>query len=193
MLEKARRRPGEVGSYMWLIVLIPVVATPLPLILSRIPVIATILAQPGTAARLAAPQAFRVVGVVFILATALGELPAVFAIPAGLGDIAVGVAAPFVARRLAQGRSRRGAVWFNVLGILDLVVAVGLGVLAGLGPARVIVSEPSTMAATVLPLVLIPTTVVPLALALHVMSLRRLRRRDAVAPVATEPVGAGTS
>jgi hypothetical protein len=28
-----------------------------------------------------------------------GRLPAAFAIPAGIGDIAVGVAAPFVARR----------------------------------------------------------------------------------------------
>jgi hypothetical protein len=33
---------------------------------------------------------------------------------------------------------------------------------------------PSTVAVSVLPLVLIPTTAVPLALALHVISLRKL-------------------
>jgi len=54
---------------------------------------------------------------------AQGHLPAAFALPAGLGDIALGVSAPFVARRLAHGTGRIGAVRFNVLGILDLIVA----------------------------------------------------------------------
>jgi hypothetical protein len=85
------------------------------------------------------------------------------------------VAAPFVAWRLARGAGRRSAVWFNVLGILDLVVALSIGVLTGLGPNQLIAASPSTAAVTVLPLVLIPTTVVPLAIALHVVSLRRLR------------------
>jgi hypothetical protein len=28
------------------------------------------------------------------------------------------------------------AVWFNIFGLVDLAVAVGIGFLAGLGPAR---------------------------------------------------------
>lgn len=106
---------------------------------------------------------------------ALGELPAVFAVPAGLGDITVGVAAPFVAWRLSCRGDRRGAVWFNVLGIVDLLVAVGIGFLAAPGPANLLSVTPSTAAIAMLPLVLIPTTAVPLAVALHVVSLRRLR------------------
>jgi hypothetical protein len=153
------------------------------------PVIATILAQAGTAARLAVPQANRVAGVAFLIAMALGQLPAVFALPAGLGDIAIGLTAPFIAWRLSRGAGRRGAVRFNVLGILDLVVALSLGVLTDLGPTEVIASDPSTVAATVLPLALIPTTAVPPAL--HVVSLRRLGRRGGATSVAARPTAAG--
>lgn len=145
------------------------------LLAARIPVVRRILADPGAPARLAWPHTLRIVGGAFLVVWALGGLPAVFAIPAALGDIAIGVAAPFVARRLARGVYDARAVWFNILGIADLVVAVGLGFLAGLGPARLLDVTPSTEALTLLPLALIPTTAVPLAVALHVVSLQRLR------------------
>ncbi|MEN3358476.1 MAG: hypothetical protein V7637_2458 [Mycobacteriales bacterium] len=145
------------------------------LLATRIPTVARILADPGTPARLALPQTFRIVGGVFLVVLGLGALPAVFAVPAGLGDVAVGVAAPFVARRLSHGTGRRDAVWFNMLGIVDLVVAVSVGFLAGLGPTSLLHVTPTTAALTTLPLALIPTTAVPLAVALHVTSLRRLR------------------
>ncbi|MFC0439488.1 hypothetical protein [Kutzneria buriramensis] len=141
---------------------------------ARIPAVRQALAAPDTVARLVAPQVLRVVGVMFLLVMALGQLPAVFALPAGLGDMAVGIAAPFIARRLRNG-STRGAVWFNVMGIVDLVVAVSIGYLAATGPTQLIHVTPSTEAVTMLPLVLIPTVAVPLALALHVLSLLRLR------------------
>jgi hypothetical protein len=142
---------------------------------TRVPVVARILAEPGMPARLVAPQVFRVVGGTFVIAMALGELPALFALPAGLGDIAVGVAAPFVAWRLARGTGRRAAVRFSLLGLLDLVVAVTIGTLTGIEPARVIEVSPTAEVLGDLPLALIPTTVVPLAIALHVTLLARLR------------------
>src|SRR5215218_8167470 len=141
---------------------------------TRIPPMPRMLAAPGTAARLALPHTLRVVGVTFLLVMAQGRLPAVFALPAGLGDIAAGLAAPFVARRLAQGGGRRRAVWFNLFGILDLVVALSIGFLAGLGPWRPLEVTPSTEPLSLLPLALVPTVAVPLALALHLVSLRRL-------------------
>jgi len=70
-----------------------------------------------------------VAGVVFLFYLALGHLPALFALPAGVGDIAAGIAAPLVARRLAQGTGRRAALWFNAFGLTDLVVALTLGAL----------------------------------------------------------------
>jgi hypothetical protein len=142
---------------------------------ARIPVVARILAAPGTPARLALPHTLRVVGVTFLLVMAQGHLPAVFALPAGLGDIAAGLAAPFVAWRLAHGSGRSRAVWFNLFGILDLVVALSIGFLAGLGPWRPLEVTPSTEPLSLLPLALVPTVAVPLSLALHLLSLRRLR------------------
>jgi hypothetical protein len=63
-------------------------------------------------------------------------------------------------------------VRFNVLGILDLAVAVSIAFLLGpFGPFEV---TPSTAPLRLLPLALIPTTAVPLAIALHIVSLRRL-------------------
>jgi hypothetical protein len=139
---------------------------------TRIPAVQRILAEPSMPARLAWPQMFRVVGGVFLVVMGLGGLPMAFALPAGLGDVAIGFAAPFVAR----GASRSRLIWFNIFGILDLVVAVTVGFLAGQGPLQVLHVAPSTLALTELPLALIPTTGVSLALALHVTSLRLLRR-----------------
>lgn len=147
----------------------------LTLLAARIPIAARLLADPGTPARLALPQTFRIAGGVFLIVLGLGQLPAIFAIPAGLGDVAIGVAAPFVARRLSRGGARPAAVWFNVLGIVDLVVAVGIGYLAGLGPTNLLHVTPTIQAVSMLPLALIPTTAVPLAVVLHVVSLHRLR------------------
>jgi hypothetical protein len=89
-----------------------------------------------------------------------------------------------VAWRLYRGGDRLGAVWFNMLGLVDLVVAVGIGFLAASGPANLLSVTPSTEAIAMLPLVLIPTTAVPLAAALHVVSLRRLRAARTALPVA---------
>ena len=160
------------------------------LLLVRVPVVRRILAHPGTLARLALPHAFRFVGGVFLILMAQGHLPAAFALPAGLGDVAAAAAAPIIARRLASGRGRTQAVWFNWFGILDLVVAVALGALVGLGPYVAFDVMPTTEPLALLPLALIPTGVVPILMALHIVSLRRLqaaRRTGTTAPMHTVP------
>ena len=86
------------------------------------------LAAPGMVRRLELPHTFRAAdGVAFLIIMALGHLPPLFALPAGLGDIATGIAAALVALRLAQGTSRRAALWLNAFGMTDLVVALTLG------------------------------------------------------------------
>jgi hypothetical protein len=159
------------------------------LLATRIPVVSRILTQPDALWRLTLPQIFRVVGVNFLVVMALGKLPAVFALPAGLGDIAIGVEAIFVARSLRRGVVSRRTVWFNILGLVDLVVALGIGVTAAPGVAHLLSLTPSTEQIALLPLVLVPTTVVPLAVALHLLSLRKLVSTTATTLVAT-PVGA---
>jgi hypothetical protein len=135
------------------------------------------------------PQIFRVVGVTFLVVLALGKLPAVFALPAGLGDMAIGVEAVFVARNLRRGIVDRRAVWyFNVLGLVDLVVALAIGFAAAPAVVRLLLVSPTTEAISLLPLALIPATVVPLAAALHLLSLRRLMQTSTAAATA-ETVG----
>jgi hypothetical protein len=151
------------------------------LALGRIPVVARALAAPGRASRLLHPHSFRVEGVVFLLYLGLGHLPALFALPAGLGDIATGISAPLVARRLARGTGRRAALWFNAFGMTDLVVALALGALTGFGLTNI---TPSGAPISELPLALVPTAGVPLLFALHITSLSTLPRAPRPAPSA---------
>ena len=152
------------------------------------PVVARALAAPGTVSRLELPHSFRVAeGAAFLLIMALGHLPALFALPAGLGDIAAGIAAPLVARRVAQGGCRRAALWFIAFGMTDLVVALTLGALTGYQLLNV---TPSAAPISELPLALIPTAVVPLLLVLHITSVSALVRAPRTPRPATAPLTA---
>src|SRR5215831_2956117 len=151
------------------------------LALGRIPVVARALTAPGMASGLVRPHSFRVAGVVFLFYLALGQLPALFALPAGLGDIAAGIAAPLVALRLAQGTGRRAGLWFNVYGLTDLVIALTLGALIGYGLLNV---TPSSAPISQLPLALVVAADVPLMIALHITSLATLARAPRPAPSA---------
>jgi hypothetical protein len=124
-------------------------------------------------------QFYRVIGAIFILLYSIGSLPRQFALSAGWGDVAVGLLAPLVA--LAVRRQVRGAqpiaLGWNILGLTDLVVAVGLGtgyLLLALQPG--LQAPPGAPAMTFFPLVLVPTFAVPLGFILHIYSIRRTLR-----------------
>ncbi len=118
----------------------------------------------------------RVLGVDFLLLHAAGRLPVPFAPAAGWGDFVVGAAAPLVAWMVARDwpGSRRVALAWNALGLLDLVDAVGLGVTSSPGPLRVFVGDPSSAIMSELPWVLIPCFVVPLLVFTHLAVFARL-------------------
>ena len=124
---------------------------------------------------------WRLVGLVFLLLMANGQMPALWAWPAGVGDVIVGVTAPWVAARVGTPLGRRDAIIFNLFGMADLVVAVGLGVMTGPGIAQVFHTTPTSELVTRFPLALVPTFLVPLAFALHMISLSHLLS-DAWAP-----------
>src|SRR5918995_1057578 len=168
-----RGDPGQVAPWFGIAVAGALTAF---LLATRIPLVSRILDEPGMLARLTIANVFRVVGVSFLIAMALGDLPWVFALPAGLGDIAAGIAAPFVARNLSRGQGHREARRFHWYGIGDLVVALTIGFFAGLGPWLLIDVTPTTEALALLPLALVPTTAVPLTITLHIASLRRIRQ-----------------
>jgi hypothetical protein len=123
---------------------------------------------------------WRVVGIVFVLLYLRGQLPASFALPAGIGDILIGISAPVVAR-FARSNSRRDRarllVW-HWLGIIDLVMAVSLGILNSSGPLGILPHSVDTHVMGALPLTLIPTFLVPLAVILHVIVLAQLKRAE---------------
>lgn len=106
------------------------------------------------------------------LRVSVGILHPAFGIPAGVGDILVGVTAIPFAYFLKKGYSwsKYALVVWTVLGIADLVMAVSLGTITA--------SEFGISTMNTFPWVLVPTAGVPLALILHGITLYRLRHTD---------------
>jgi hypothetical protein len=119
---------------------------------------------------------WRLAGAIFLTLMFTGQLPALWAIPAGVGDVLIGAAAFWVAARLDAPGGRRRATVFNVLGVLDLVVAIGLGITVNPGPAQLFHTTPGAELLTRFPLALVPGFLVPLAFMVHFVSLWQLRR-----------------
>jgi hypothetical protein len=117
-------------------------------------------------------QAERIGGLVFLAMYTYGILPGMFALPAGWGDIAIGATAYFAATRLAAQQRRRGFIAWQLLGILDLVVAVSMGGASGFIDPQGVTTAPMT----VLPLSLIPGFAVPLFIILHIICIAQARR-----------------
>lgn len=123
-------------------------------------------------------QAWRFAGFGFLALYAHGVLPGVFAWPAGLGDMAIGITAPWMIVALIRSpdfAASKGFVVWNLLGILDLVAAVGIGALSA-ALAAGIPGEVTALPMAQLPLVLIPAYLVPIFIMLHAAALFQARR-----------------
>jgi len=120
----------------------------------------------------------RLVGIYFLLLYARGELPRAFALPAGWGDIAVGL---FAGALLAIGppaNPRRRTLYrlWNLLGLIDILLVVATA-------ARIGLADPASMRRLLqLPLSLLPTFIVPLIIASHLLLAERLSPRAAITP-----------
>ncbi len=123
-------------------------------------------------------QVFRIIGLLFIILYMQGQLPAEFAIPAGVGDIAIGLTALWVGWMVANKKpfwGKTAAIW-SLLGIVDLVWAVSLGFRTSPGKLQTMALDSPNYMISSYPLVLIPVFVVPFAIFLHIAALIRLRR-----------------
>ena len=112
-------------------------------------------------------------------------MPAEFALPAGIGDVAVGLLAPFVALMLVRNGAERAwpaVVGWCALGITDLVVAVTCGFLTAPSAFQQLALDDPNAAITSYPLVLIPTFAVPVSIVLHVYVVARLTMRAQEVP-----------
>jgi hypothetical protein len=121
---------------------------------------------------LVAVNIWRILGVAFLWGVSQGILHPAFGIPAGVGDVLIGVTAIPFAYFLRKGYSwsKYAVVIWSVLGITDLVYAVSLGLITA--------SEFGISTMTTFPWVLVPTVGVPFALMLHGITLYRLRNPE---------------
>jgi hypothetical protein len=131
---------------------------------------------------LIAIQTFRILGGVFLVRYFQGELPGLFAIPAGVGDVLTGLFAPLVAYWWVAGKpyARTAAIAWNLFGMADLINAVVLGALTGGGGGGI-----------VFPIVLIPIYAVPRAFLVHSYSLIGLLRKTSRQPAPAESLHHG--
>ncbi len=129
-------------------------------------------------------QHWRVLGFGFLLLYAHGVLPGLFAWPAGLGDVAIGFAAPLIIMRLQNipnYETSTALVRYHYLGLLDFAVAViTVGITAGsfdfFTPGGL-----TSAAMDVWPLNLFPSFGVPIFIILHfsvLLKIRELRRQQ---------------
>ena len=133
-------------------------------------------------------HAWRMLGIGFLMLYVWDVLPPLFAYPAGLGDAAVALAAPFLVAAMftARGASRRGLILWNWLGIADFMMAFTVGFLASGSAAGLLAGSVSSDPMLRLPMVLVPAFGVPFFTLLHIISLLQLyrAREEAIAVAA---------
>lgn len=113
----------------------------------------------------------RFVGFYFLFLYHRGELPYAFAVPGGIGDVAVAVGALLVIFYPFASATRQRAIYiWNVVGLIDIMLVVITAARIGLSGSRELV------ALTYLPLSLLPTFLVPIIIASHLAIFARLPR-----------------
>lgn len=116
-------------------------------------------------------QIFRIFGGVFFILYLQNHLPGAFALPAGLGDVFIGLTAIWVTYLLIKESpiALTAAKWWAILGILDLVLAMTMGILTSpiIGGDNVLIST--------YPLAIISAFRVPFMFTLHLILLKKIR------------------
>ena len=118
----------------------------------------------------------RFVGIYFLLLYNRGLLPSDFAVRGGWGDIlAASLALLICVMPLSEALRRRAITIWNVIGFVDIMLVVFYAARNGLA------GNLQMKLLTVLPLSLLPTFIVPVIIATHVIIFLRLRREAAPA------------
>jgi hypothetical protein len=130
-------------------------------------------------------ESFRIVVELFLQQLWLeGLVPKMLTFEGANFDIVIGASAPFVAWLVSTRRiGRRVAIGWNVVGILMLLNVIVRSVLTTPGPTHLITSDLANRAITQFPYTFIPAFLAPLAMLLHVLSLRALARDESTDPL----------
>ena len=121
-------------------------------------------------------QLIRPIGMVFVIEHAQGNLPAIFAYPAGLGDLLTGLLAAFVLYRFRG--TKIPPFWVLLVagvGLADFASAFFFGFTSSDTPIQLFSFE-NPNEVTEYPLGLVPLFLVPYAVIAHILSLAQLRR-----------------
>jgi len=110
----------------------------------------------------------RFVGIYFLILGNRGDLPEGFAKPAGMGDIVIAIGAGFLVL-VPQLRRRKILLIWNALGLLDIIFVAFSALRFGLKDWQ------SMAPLRALPLSLLPTFIVPLIIASHILIFVRLK------------------
>jgi len=111
----------------------------------------------------------RFVGIYFLILSSRGQLPFAFAAPAGVGDILVAILA-VILLVVADARNWSILILWNTIGLTDILFVVLLALRLGLADWQ------SMHALREFPLSLLPTFIVPLIIASHVLIFLRAVR-----------------
>ena len=117
-------------------------------------------------------QLFRVIGGVFLIEMTRGNIPGIFAYPAGLGDILVGFVALGVLMiyRQSERVPRAGVLLVACIGVADFMSAFFFSVTSSPGPLQIF--HPAVTNNMILfPTGMIPLFLVPYAIFFHTLSL----------------------
>ena len=131
----------------------------------------------------------RLVGIYLLVLEARGDLPTVFAIRAGWGDIVVAVVAVGV---ITLGLPTSRARWFayfgwNVIGLVDMLLVVATVL-------RLAVAEPNALDTMLrLPMSVLPMFLVPVIIASHIMVFVRLHDQPTTSVRYIDEAGASTT
>lgn len=144
---------------------------------------ARVILSHASQAELIGLQGFRVVGWIFLVGWAMGDIPAIFAFPAAFGDVWAGLEGLRAARAVRRGdpQANRAVIRANIIGLADFAVAITFGLTTIAGDYNIF-SPGAPSIAGVYPLVLIPALFVPLFITLHLLSLFRLRQDTVLEP-----------
>lgn len=121
---------------------------------------------------------WRVIGFMFLAAYSFGVLPGLFAWPAGVGDVLVGITAIFVVAKMDRDPdfvTTNGYLGFHFMGLADFVIAItSAGLSSGAFPGLV-ANGLTSAAMDVWPLNIAPSFLVPAFIILHLAALFKVR------------------
>jgi len=126
-------------------------------------------------------QTYRALGFNFLALYSASLIPGVFGLPAGTGDIIVGLSALAIAWTYgAAATPPNGLVrLWSAFGIADLVIAVGTGFLSSPSPFQLVAFDLPNPLIAEFPLALVPVFAVPLSILLHLASLAKVKSEQA--------------